>query len=64
MTETVTGITSKVAKDVYEETFRRCMQVVERNIVPDSLVRRGIRYLLSQRVKEVSRKALLAVHGS
>lgn len=64
MTEAVTEITSKVAKDVYEETFRRCMQVVEQNIVPDALVRRGIRYLLSQRVKEVGRKALLTVHGN
>lgn len=59
MTEAVTEITSKVAKDVYEEAFRRCMQVVEQNIVPDVLVRRGIRYLLSQRVKEVGSKACL-----
>lgn len=29
------------------------MQAIERDIVPDFIIRRGIRYLLSQRVKEV-----------
>lgn len=30
------------------------MQAVERDLVPDFLIRRGIRYLLSQRVEDVS----------
>ena len=40
-------------KPVYDEAFRRALQVVEWNVVPDAVVRAGIRYLLSQRVKLV-----------
>ena len=37
----------------YQEAFRRCLQVVEKNVVPDIAVRTGIRYLLSIRQAEV-----------
>ena len=44
-----------LAKQVYNEAFRRCLQVVEWNVVPDSAIRVGIRQLLGQRVKLVRR---------
>lgn len=47
------GLLSKA----YNEAFKLCLAVVERNVVPDAAVRRGIRYLLAQRVKQASRSA-------
>jgi hypothetical protein len=38
----------------YNEAFKLCMAVVERDVLPDAAIRRGIRYLLSQRVKQAS----------
>ena len=38
---------------LYEEAFRRALQLVETNTVPDLVVRKGIQYLLSKRAKEV-----------
>ncbi len=40
-------------KSAYDATFRAFMVAVERDLVPDFIIRRGIRYLLSQRVQEV-----------
>ena len=40
------------------------MQAVERDLMPDFLIRRGIRYLLSQRVEDVSYCINIPVHDS
>ena len=45
--------TSNVLKRAYDATFSAFMSLVERDLVPDVIVRSGIRYLLSQRVQEV-----------
>jgi tRNA(His) 5'-end guanylyltransferase len=37
----------------YDATFRMLMQAVERDLMPDFIIRSGIRYLLSHRVAEV-----------
>ena len=37
----------------YDVSFKGLMALVERDVVPDWLMRRGIRYLLSQRVEDV-----------
>lgn len=37
----------------YDAAFKGALAVTERDVVPDAIVRRGIRYLLSQRVEEV-----------
>ena len=37
----------------YDQAFRHGMRVVERDIVPDFLIRRAIRYLLQKRIAEV-----------
>lgn len=42
-------------KSAYDTAFAGALGVVERDLVPDFAVRAGIRYLLSQRVKEVGR---------
>lgn len=44
-----------VLRRAYDVSFQGLMALVERDVVPDWLIRRGIRYLLSQRVAEVSR---------
>lgn len=44
---------SSVFRSAYDGVFRLFMQAVERDLVPDFLIRRGIRYLLSQRVQDV-----------
>ena len=45
-------------RKAYDVSFQGLMTLVERDLVPDWLIRRGIRHLLSQRVAEVSRKSL------
>jgi hypothetical protein len=42
-----------MSKLAYDEVFKRILNVVERNVVPDRFVRMGICYLLSKRAKEV-----------
>lgn len=37
----------------YNEAFRQILGVVERDVVPDFLVRKGIRYLLRKRASTV-----------
>lgn len=37
----------------YDAAFAAALSLTERDVVPDALLRKGIRYLLSQRVKEV-----------
>jgi cyclopropane-fatty-acyl-phospholipid synthase len=41
-----------VLKHAYDEAFSVILKVVEQNVVPDPLVRAGIRSLLTQRAKE------------
>lgn len=43
---------STVLKHAYDEAFTLALKVVEQNIVPDPLVRAGIRSLLAHRAKE------------
>lgn len=43
---------SDLKKTIYDATFRRILQIVEKNIVPDPIIRRGIRHLLARRAKE------------
>ncbi|KAL4537732.1 hypothetical protein Ndes2437B_g08837 [Nannochloris sp. 'desiccata'] len=43
---------TNVLKSAYDEAFSFVLKVVEHNIVPDPLVRAGIRSLLAQRAKE------------
>lgn len=43
---------STVLKHAYDEAFSLILKVVEQNIVPDPLVRAGIRSLLAHRAKE------------
>lgn len=38
-------------RQAYDALFAKTLAVVERDVVPDSVIRAGIRYLLSQRVK-------------
>jgi hypothetical protein len=38
---------------LYDAGFRAFMSLVEMNLVPDFVLRRGIRHLLSSRLKEV-----------
>lgn len=38
-----------LASNAYEQAFKRVLQLIEGNIVPDFVVRAGIRHLLSQR---------------
>ena len=40
-------------RGAYDATFSAFMSLVERDLIPDVIVRSGIRYLLSQRVQEV-----------
>ncbi len=47
-----------VLRTAYDVSFQGLMALVERDLVPDWLIRRGIRHLLSQRVAEVSWKGL------
>lgn len=50
---------------VYDSAFTAILQLAERNVVPDPLVRAGIRSLLAQRAKEVRSApaaALLPLH--
>lgn len=45
---------------LYELAFAACMKVVvERDLVPDSVLRRGIRYLLRKRLAEVGAGVLI-----
>lgn len=46
---------SELLNRLYNDTFKLCLGAVERDVVPDAAIRRGIRYLLSQRVKEVNK---------
>jgi len=39
---------------LYDELFRRFMSLVEKDVVPDSIVRSGIRFLVSKRVRATS----------
>ncbi len=41
-------------RSAYDAAFAGAMRAVEKDVVPDALIRRGIRYLLGQRAKEVS----------
>ena len=43
-----------ILRRAYDVSFQGLMALVERDVVPDWLIRRGIRYLLSQRVADVS----------
>jgi len=43
-----------ILRRAYDVSFQGLMALVERDMVPDWLIRRGIRYLLSQRVSDVS----------
>lgn len=45
---------SELLNRLYNDTFKLCLGAVERDVVPDAAIRRGIRYLLSQRVKETT----------
>jgi hypothetical protein len=38
---------------LYDALMRFALKVVERNVVPDFLLRRGIRFLLAQRLREL-----------
>lgn len=40
-------------RGAYDACFGAFMRLVEKDMVPDAIVRFGIRYLLSQRVLEV-----------
>ena len=48
---------SSVLRRAYDVSFQGLMALVERDLMPDWLIRRGIRHLLSQRVAEVSQKS-------
>ena len=43
---------------VYQQVFRFFMAFVERDVVPDFVVRRGIRLMLSLRIASVSRHCI------
>ena len=45
-------------------SFQGLMALVERDLVPDWLIRRGIRHLLSQRVAEVKPKKPIALRDT
>ena len=47
------GEQQSVLRRAYDVSFQGLMALVERDVVPDWLIRRGIRYLLSQRVADV-----------
>lgn len=47
--ETKEGLLSSA----YNATFRQVLGVVEKDVVPDFLIRKGIRYLLSKRAATV-----------
>jgi hypothetical protein len=42
----------------YNAAFRQVLGVVERDVVPDFMIRRGIRYLLSKRAATVRYRCL------
>ena len=42
---------------LYEDVFRLALQIVEKNVVPDFIVRNGIRHLLSKRAVESTPKS-------
>ena len=42
-----------LANHGFQQAFRVALSLIERNLVPDFVVRRGIIFLLSQRLKEV-----------
>lgn len=42
-----------IGYDLYQRVFRLFMALVEREYVPDFIIRRGIQFLLSQRLQEV-----------
>ena len=44
----------------YQAAFRLCLILIERDLVLDFLVRRGIRLMLAKRLKEVTSSPLLA----
>ena len=48
------GEQQSILRRAYDVSFKGLMALVERDVVPDWLIRRGIRYLLSQRVEEVT----------
>jgi len=52
-----------LGRKAYDETFKRTLSLVEKNVVPDVLVRSGIRHLLSQRAKMASDDCIAAVHN-
>jgi len=43
-----------VLDSAYNEAFRRVLQLVEKNVVPDFLIRKGMRYLMSKRAAQSS----------
>lgn len=40
-------------QSAYDKGFAGALALVEKDLVPDAVIRRGVRYLLAQRVKEV-----------
>ena len=44
-------------RQLYDAAFAQALGVVERGLAPDALVRAGIRWLLSQRKREVRHAA-------
>ena len=48
------GEQQSILRRAYDVSVKGLMALVERDVVPDWLIRRGIRYLLSQRVEEVT----------
>ena len=42
---------------LYEDAFRMALQIVEKNVVPDFMIRKGIRHLLAKRAAESTPKS-------
>jgi hypothetical protein len=53
-----------VVNELHQMAFRLFMVIVERDLVPDFIIRRGIRYLLSLRLREVRCDPLCTLSGT
>ena len=51
-------------QELYNKSVAGALALVEKDLVPDAVIRRGVRYLLAQRAKEVRRAAAAATAGA
>ena len=50
---------TSIIKNLYDQAFTGALSITEKNVVPDPIIRAGIRYLLSNRAKEVRDVAII-----